>query len=900
MRPNEPGDVLGPRQADGCGVRAMMDRLSTEWPLVGRAEERSYVWAELEDPDSCGLLLSGPPGVGKSRLLHAVTQDAVAHGWRVEPATGTATTRGIAFGAVARWVVPRPNARAPVTVDVLARLGDHLRTAAAAGPLLLVIDDVHLLDDATATLIQQSCVSGSLRALMAVRRGEPAPDAIGVLCKDRHVRRLELQPLSLPQVDELLSTIMEGTVDRPSRRLLWQACAGNVLMLRELLMMGVESGRLTSDDQVWHWTGQVAVSASIHDLVAARIDSLSAAEREGLELVAVGEPLPLPVVAACGHEQTVMMLERQGLITCLRTSTGVQVRIAHPLYGEAIREDLPTLAARRLRLILAGAMDTSGATGLDSALRIAVWLLDAGEVPATGMLLEAAYRAAALSDHALMERLARAAAEASGGFEAYLLLCRSLVWQARWAEADRLCRRSPLSRPETARQQSEITLTRAEILAWGLGRPLDALRLLAETTVSDSEELSRESAALAAAIAMLGGHDNEVAQAAVHLLSDSTVSPRATTRAMNCAILSLAGAGATSAAIDYAERSVAALASGTPAATGWHADLIVGRCAALRYAGRLEDAVGLTLAFRDEADTDLDDYSSALAAFALGQALLESGMVRRARDVLREAAELLRCRDPGGFLPWCLAYLASGCAVCGEVRRAAETLAESEAPGFHLAPVYIADMLRAQCWTAAARGELSAARAMAVRAAEQAAAVGHSSVEAAAWHDLVRLGDARAAVDRLGRLAGHVDGCLVQAYATHAAAEAKHDGPGLDLAAAQLARAGARLLAAEAAAGAAVAHAAAGHRAPAHAARLTANRLRAECDQVSTPALRRLGMTSQLLTPREDEIIGLAGRGLSNLQIAAALQVSVRTVEGHLQRAYAKLDLHRRSELPAS
>ena len=44
--------------------------------------------------------------------------------------------------------------------------------------------------------------------------------------------------------------------------------------------------------------------------------------------------------------------------------------------------------------------------------------------------------------------------------------------------------------------------------------------------------------------------------------------------------------------------------------------------------------------------------------------------------------------------------------------------------------------------------------------------------------------------------------------------------------------------------------------------------------------------------------MALAVRGLSDRQIAAELQVSVRTVEGHLYRSYAKLNVKGRDQLP--
>jgi DNA-binding CsgD family transcriptional regulator len=53
------------------------------------------------------------------------------------------------------------------------------------------------------------------------------------------------------------------------------------------------------------------------------------------------------------------------------------------------------------------------------------------------------------------------------------------------------------------------------------------------------------------------------------------------------------------------------------------------------------------------------------------------------------------------------------------------------------------------------------------------------------------------------------------------------------------------------------------------------------------------------LTPSERRVAGLAAEGLSNREIAQSLFVSLKTVEMHLSRAYRKLDLKSRTELPA-
>ena len=117
--------------------------------------------------------------------------------------------------------------------------------------------------------------------------------------------------------------------------------------------------------------------------------------------------------------------------------------------------------------------------------------------------------------------------------------------------------------------------------------------------------------------------------------------------------------------------------------------------------------------------------------------------------------------------------------------------------------------------------------------------------------------------------------------------------------AADLEAIGADLMAAEAAtaAGAAYTRAADARRATAagHRARALLDR----CGPVRSPLLAA-GQATATLTSRERDIAVAAARGASSQQIAELLSLSVRTVENHLYRAYAKLGVTSRRELAAT
>ena len=118
----------------------------------------------------------------------------------------------------------------------------------------------------------------------------------------------------------------------------------------------------------------------------------------------------------------------------------------------------------------------------------------------------------------------------------------------------------------------------------------------------------------------------------------------------------------------------------------------------------------------------------------------------------------------------------------------------------------------------------------------------------------------------------------------------------LDEVASAFASIGVNLLAAEAAAEAAHAYRAAGRRSSALAASRRAATFVAGCEGAHTPALDLLTQPPDL-TPREQEIAGLAARGLTSRAIAERLVISVRTVDNALQHVYGKLGLTSRAQL---
>lgn len=107
---------------------------------------------------------------------------------------------------------------------------------------------------------------------------------------------------------------------------------------------------------------------------------------------------------------------------------------------------------------------------------------------------------------------------------------------------------------------------------------------------------------------------------------------------------------------------------------------------------------------------------------------------------------------------------------------------------------------------------------------------------------------------------------------------------------------GADLLAAQAATAAAIAFRRTGRTRSAAAATQLADTWSRCTEGARTPGLTEPAAAAAL-TDREKEIALLAADGITSQTIADQLILSVRTVENHLQRTYAKLGVSRRAEL---
>ena len=270
-----------------------------------------------------------------------------------------------------------------------------------------------------------------------MRAGEPCPDAIVSLWKDAGALRLELAPLDEASTEQLVETVLDGPVEQSVGQWVYESSQGNPLYIRELLLGALESGSLTQVRGLWRLPAAAAASRSRSATWSPSAwPGSSDGERRAIELLAFGEPLSLSLVVELAGAEPLALAETHRMVTVDAPSDGGAVRLAHPIYGEVMRASLPAALARELRLRLAAAVEARGELGAADALRVARWLLDAGEPVDRDLLVFAARAALRAGDPELGAELSALALDAKGGFEAALLLARAHTRRKRFEEAE--------------------------------------------------------------------------------------------------------------------------------------------------------------------------------------------------------------------------------------------------------------------------------------------------------------------------------------------------------------------------------------------------------------------------------------------------------------------------------
>ncbi|MFW0793203.1 LuxR C-terminal-related transcriptional regulator [Gordonia sp. CPCC 205515] len=852
------------------------------WPLVERRADFDAIKSTLGSgtPPCCGTVLTGPAGVGKTTLARQVVAPLDGVRWVV----GTESARAIPLGAFANVVAP---AAARDTIGVLSSARESLLSEES---LVLCVDDAHLLDPLSATLLHQLAIDRDARIVATVRSGETLPDAVTSLWKDGYLKRLELSPFTQEESVELLERALGGHVEGLSAELMWEASGGNALFLRHLVDGAVEAGNLRERNGIWQLRGNTSVTSEFATLLGDRLVDLPDEVTNVLDLVALCEPVELDLLCDLAGETAVDDAEERELIRISRGGNRFTVQFMHPLLGDVIRRRLGRVRARRLRGRLVSAMLDRRIDTNHDRMRLADLALESDQDIGVGALTDAARVAIGLSDVAAGERFARAAFDQQPTIDSADALARALLWQGRPDDVE-----------SVLISLSPDGLDELGLLRWGATRMSNFLFSQGDQQRSDEMmQMLRERITLPILVSVV-----EAVDAVRALLANDITGAADRARAV----------------IDDPEAP--------PTAKFWGA---FGAQRALALMGRSDEVAGIAADMQMPSSVDgLLWYS---AAFGEVQANVYAGRFDIADDCVARCAQF---SSPGQYLAWAMTQtlrgftavyrgrldeavvvlqeataaittdslaawrfpsrmlLAVTYALLGQADQAREVAAVTRSAMQPVVAVFDPTLRIAEGWIAAAEGVRSDAVAAFGKAAASARESSQWAVEMEALHALARIGDASGA-PRLAELATMIDGVLAPLYARHAVAVAEKDGVELEKCATELETIGALVSAADSAAQAASAYAADDDRTSASRAGVLAHRLAALCGGLVTPAL--IDADDPLpLTTREREIANLVAAGLSNREIADRLTVSVRTVEGHIYRACTKLNVTDRTEL---
>lgn len=404
--------------------------------LVGRDSELAELRVALSRIAIGGAvyLLTGEPGIGKTRLASEVTSVARECGARVSwgrcweaggappfwPWREALAGCGVAFPDAAAMAAGDPaEARFALFREVASALGRE----AALKPLLIVLEDLHAADQPTLVLLE--FVTSQLRShpivLVGTFRDLEArlrPEAGDVLARvGRSGRVLRLAALSEAEVGSVLGDAIEGA-DAELTATIYEITRGNPLfvdeMVRDVRVRGIGHG--------------VSIPLGVREIIRQRVTRVSENVRPMLDAAAVlGVDFSLSVLGRMVGDVEAVLDDatRSGLVTVM----GGHMRFAHALYREGLYHEIPRVRRQALHREAARALVDSGA----SLEEIAHHFLEIGPDAATDAIDYAIRAAAHAVDVFAFEEatalLERAAAAVPTGPLENPLRCRVLIAQ---------------------------------------------------------------------------------------------------------------------------------------------------------------------------------------------------------------------------------------------------------------------------------------------------------------------------------------------------------------------------------------------------------------------------------------------------------------------------------------
>src|SRR4051812_8413425 len=365
--------------------------LAAPSPLRGRDAELELVGelvAGLAAGAGGALVVEGPEGIGRTRLLAEAATIAARNGVRVATGATSPATAPVPLGPLlaalfegdaplfGRDVLHALSRRPDRRYWLVQELRGLLDAAARDAPLLVVLDDLHRADAETLAALR-TIVAGLAGApvawMLAARDGEAPPElhaAVDQLLGDggRHVA---LRPLSPVAVAQVVDDALGGAPAGPLLALAAKA-DGNPALLVALLR------GLREDGLVRHAAGRVELTAErlparLGDASRRRLGRLDAATAELLRVASVLGRFSIGHLAAMLDVTPAALLVPldEALGADVLADDGRQLAFRHELLREALIATLPSSMRRGLHRQAADVLLAAGADPLTVAAHMA-------------------------------------------------------------------------------------------------------------------------------------------------------------------------------------------------------------------------------------------------------------------------------------------------------------------------------------------------------------------------------------------------------------------------------------------------------------------------------------------------------------------------------------------------
>ncbi|MHA7155241.1 LuxR C-terminal-related transcriptional regulator [Arthrobacter sp. TMN-50] len=240
-----------------------------------------------------GVILTGEAGSGKTTMLRSVVD-------RLRTAAHLIHLRGSTIGshqpysALKGHLADLSQEAMSHPARVINGLARVLEDQAHGLPVIVIVDDVHLLDENSTTVLGQMVQSRTIRLAAACSEISGAPEYFKRLHREEALTQVELLPLGQRDVADYLGTALGQPASRASSLALHRHSGGNIRLLSAIFDDYLVSGALRCVGGVGILTTtEVELGSRSARLMTERIAALLPPQRTLLNRLAETGPSPL-------------------------------------------------------------------------------------------------------------------------------------------------------------------------------------------------------------------------------------------------------------------------------------------------------------------------------------------------------------------------------------------------------------------------------------------------------------------------------------------------------------------------------------------------------------------------------------------------------------------------------